>query len=74
MTMCEAFEKWWNQYSFNPAEKERMHVSFDSGWQAAIEHIKTQGVEAWLTHNGTVTKGTYHTEAYVPLYRIPEDV
>lgn len=51
MSMRKAFEKWWKQYNFDPDHKERMHVAFDCGYQAAIADVKAGGAVAECTNN-----------------------
>lgn len=49
--MREAFEKWWKVYTFNAEHKERMHVAFDCGYQAAIANVKAGGPVAEVHPN-----------------------
>ncbi len=81
--MREAFEKWWRYASDKNFNSQ---ADFDAGWQAAIEHIKAQGVVAYahnISDNDDIERFIVDFEPIhcmsvhngdTPLYRIPEDV
>lgn len=73
--MREAFKGIYGHY---PIEGESfIWEGFKDGWQARLEHIKSQGAVAWINKVGDYVeparKDTVYGSHTIPLYKLPED-